>query len=127
MQLRALGITLAIDDFGTGYSNMSYLPSLPFDSLKIDGSFVRNLGKQPESESMISTLIVLAHNIGMQVIVEGVETLEQLDIVRALGANEVQGYFTGRPSADPVDVFLVPAARVREACAEEKIQLSEES
>jgi diguanylate cyclase (GGDEF)-like protein/PAS domain S-box-containing protein len=125
MQLRALGITLAIDDFGTGYSNMSYLPALPFDSLKIDGSFVRNLGKQPESESMISTLIVLAHNIGMQVIVEGVETQEQFDIVRALGANEVQGYLTGRPSPDPVDVFLQPAARVLDSCAEKKTPLRE--
>ncbi|MGD0831933.1 MAG: EAL domain-containing protein [Terracidiphilus sp.] len=125
MQLRALGITLAVDDFGTGYSNMSYLPSLPFDSLKIDGSFVRNLGTQPESESMIRTLIVLAHNIGMQVIVEGVEKQEQLDIVRALGANEVQGYFTGRPSADPCDVFLRPAARVLEPCAAAKIPLRE--
>jgi diguanylate cyclase (GGDEF)-like protein/PAS domain S-box-containing protein len=105
-RLHALGISLAIDDFGTGYSCLSYLPSLPFDFLKIDSSFVRGLGIQPESESMIRTLIMLAHNIGMRVIVEGVETREQLAVLRTLDADEVQGYIMGRPTANPVDVFI---------------------
>ena len=104
-RLHDLGIGLAIDDFGTGYSCLSYLPLLPFDALKIDSSFVRGLGTLPESESMVHTLIMLAHNIGMLVIVEGVETLEQLELLRKLGADEVQGYFTGRPSAFPEDLI----------------------
>ena len=109
-RLREMGISLAIDDFGTGYSNLSYLPSLAFDTLKIDRSFVINLDTQPETESMIRTLIALAHNFGMQVIVEGVETPEQLAIVKALGANEVQGYLTGRPTANAADFILLPAS-----------------
>ena len=107
-RFRELGIGLAIDDFGTGYSSLSYLPSLPFDALKIDRSFVMNLDQRPESESMIRMLVALAHNIGMRVIVEGVETSEQLELIKALGANEVQGYLLGRPTANPVDTFLSP-------------------
>jgi diguanylate cyclase (GGDEF)-like protein/PAS domain S-box-containing protein len=105
-RLRELGISLAIDDFGTGYSSLSYLPSLPFDTLKIDRSFVMNLDKQPQNESVIRMLVALAHNAGMSVIVEGVETLEQLELVRALGTNEVQGFLMGRPTANPSEDFL---------------------
>ena len=107
--LREMGIGMAIDDFGTGYSNLSYLPSLAFDALKIDRSFVMNLNSQPESESMIRTLIALAHEFAMQVIVEGVETEEQLALVKRLGANEVQGYLTGRPTATPEQFMLLRA------------------
>jgi len=116
-RLRAMGISLAIDDFGTGYSCLSYLPSLPFDALKIDRSFVKDLGEKPESESMVRTLIMLASNIGMRVIVEGVETQEQLDLIRAYGANEVQGYLLGRPTANPVEMFLLPERQVHSTAA----------
>jgi diguanylate cyclase (GGDEF)-like protein/PAS domain S-box-containing protein len=109
-QLRAMGISMAIDDFGTGYSNLSYLPSMAFDALKIDRSFVVNLNSQPESESMIRTLIALAHNLGMRVIVEGVETAEQLELLKVLGANEAQGFLMGEPTANPADHFLSPTA-----------------
>jgi diguanylate cyclase (GGDEF)-like protein/PAS domain S-box-containing protein len=109
-RLRRMGISLAIDDFGTGYSSLSYLPSLPFDSLKIDASFIRNLGIQPESESMIRTLISLAHNFGMRVIVEGVETQKQLELIQALGAHELQGFLLGKPTADPIDFIQEPVA-----------------
>jgi EAL domain-containing protein (putative c-di-GMP-specific phosphodiesterase class I) len=109
-RLREMGISMAIDDFGTGYSNLSYLPSLAFDTLKIDRSFVVNLDTQPETESMIRTLITLAHNFGMRVIVEGVETPEQLALIKSLGANEVQGYLTGRPTANPEAYMLLPAS-----------------
>jgi EAL domain-containing protein (putative c-di-GMP-specific phosphodiesterase class I) len=105
-RLHALGISLAIDDFGTGYSNLSYLPSLPFDAVKIDRSFVMNMETQPESESMIRTVIALAKNIGMRAIVEGIETTQQLELVKAFGANEVQGYLTGRPTSNPIEDFL---------------------
>jgi diguanylate cyclase (GGDEF)-like protein/PAS domain S-box-containing protein len=105
-RLMGLGISMAIDDFGTGYSNLSYLPSLPFRALKIDRSFVKTLGSQPESESVIRTLIALAHSIGMRVIVEGVEEIDQLELIRALGANEVQGYLMGRPTPNPIEILL---------------------
>jgi len=110
-RLREMGIGMAIDDFGTGYSNLSYLPSLAFDVLKIDRSFVCSLETQPETEAMFRTLIALAHNFGMRVIVEGVETEQQLALIKALGANEVQGYFTGRPTPDP-QKYLLPLATV---------------
>lgn len=109
-RLRELGISMAIDDFGTGYSNLSYLPSLAFDVLKIDRSFVTNLDSQPEAESMIRTLIELAHGFGMQVIVEGVETNEQMALIKALGANEVQGYLSGRPTLNPAEHMLKTAS-----------------
>jgi diguanylate cyclase (GGDEF)-like protein/PAS domain S-box-containing protein len=107
-RLHGLGISLAIDDFGTGYSNLSYLPSLPFDAVKIDRSFVLNMETQPERESMIRTVIALARNIGMRAIVEGIETPQQLELIKEFGANEVQGYLTGKPTANPIETFLKP-------------------
>ena len=105
-RLRCMGIGLVIDDFGTGYSNLSYLPSLPFDALKIDRSFIVNMETMPESESMIRTLIALAGNIGMEVIVEGIEEPQQRELIKALGANGAQGFMLGRPTANPIEVFL---------------------
>lgn len=107
---RELGISMAIDDFGTGYSNLSYLPTLAFDVLKIDRSFVSKLDKQPETESMMRALIGLAHNFGMEVIVEGVETSAQLALIKALGANEVQGFLTARPTPNPASYLFLPAS-----------------
>ena len=101
-QFRELGIGVAIDDFGTGYSSLSYLPRLSFDSLKIERSFVHDLGVQPETRAMVSALIGLAHNFGMRVIVEGVETAEQLALLQKLGGDEVQGYLLGRPTPEPM-------------------------
>ena len=109
-RFRGLGISLAIDDFGTGYSSLSYLPSMRFDALKIDRSFVMNLEQDPKNEAMIRTLVALAHNVGMRVIVEGVEKQTQLDLVRSLGVNEVQGYLLGRPTANPIQDFLLKQA-----------------
>jgi diguanylate cyclase (GGDEF)-like protein/PAS domain S-box-containing protein len=109
-RFREMGISMAIDDFGTGYSSLSYLPTLAFDVLKIDRSFVIDLDKRPEGESMIRTLIALAHNFGMKVIVEGVESPEHLALVKALGANEVQGFMTGRPTPNPGMYMLLPAS-----------------
>jgi diguanylate cyclase (GGDEF)-like protein len=112
-RFREMGISMAIDDFGTGYSNLSYLPSLSFDTLKIDRSFVVNLDKQPETGAMMRTLIALAHNFEMLVIVEGVETPAQLEMVTSLGADEVQGYLLGRPTANPDQFMLQPEAVLR--------------
>jgi diguanylate cyclase (GGDEF)-like protein len=108
-RLKELGVSLAIDDFGTGYSCLSYLRSLPFDALKIDRSFIQELGLKPKSEAMVRSLITLAKSIGMRVIVEGVETPEQLELIKTFGADDVQGYLTGRPAPDPaaqISLFL---------------------
>ena len=114
-RLRNLGVSLAIDDFGTGYSCLSYLPKLPFQALKIDRSFVKEIGARPELEAMVNSLVMLAHDLGMRVIVEGVETREQLDLISALGGNEIQGFLLGRPTANPI-AFL---SKGREPSAKE--------
>lgn len=100
-RLAAMGVSIAVDDFGTGYSCFSYLPRLPFNTLKIDRAFVSELGKRAEMTAMIRSLVILAHNLNMQVVVEGVETAQQLETIEALGGNEVQGYLLGRPTPDP--------------------------
>ncbi len=105
-RLKRLGITFAIDDFGTGYSCLSYLPSLPFDALKIDRSFVQECHLKPERKKLVQSLINLAHNIGLHVIVEGVENQEQLDLIRKLGGHQIQGYLLGRPTPDPTSLIL---------------------
>jgi diguanylate cyclase len=110
-ELATLGVSLAIDDFGTGYSCLSYLPKLPFDALKIDRSFVNELGVRSEVDAMVHSLVTLAHNFGMRVIAEGVETDRQMEMLAGLGCNEVQGYLLGKPTGEP-EVFLV--GRVQE-------------
>ena len=123
-ELRKLGVSLAIDDFGTGYSCLSYLPVLPFDALKIDRSFVRAIDSRPENEAMVHSLVTLAHNIGMRVIVEGIERQEQLDLIRKFGGNEIQGYLMGRPTADPSAQI---AEFVRKGCIEAEVNACEPS
>jgi len=121
-KLRELGVGFAIDDFGTGYSCLSYLPTLPFDSLKIDRAFVKDLEQRPESQAMVNSLVALAHNLGIRVIVEGVETVGQLDLIRSFGGNEVQGYLTGRPTPDPIG--QLPKLLQRGIDVEEKHKIS---
>ena len=87
-----------MDDFGTGYSSLGYLARLPFDILKIDRCFVAQIGHQDVAVPLIRGMISLAHSIGKTVIVEGVETTEQLELLRGLDCDEVQGYLLGRPS-----------------------------
>jgi diguanylate cyclase (GGDEF)-like protein len=100
-RLRSIGISFAIDDFGTGYSCLSYLPELGFDALKIDRSFVKDMIEHPESRAMVRSLVTLAHDLGMTVIAEGIETPEQLKLIKDMGGNEVQGYLLGRATPDP--------------------------
>jgi len=99
-QLEAIagaGIRLAIDDFGTGYSSMSYLQRLPVQVVKIDQSFMRDLADNERKRSLVSTMILLSHNLGYRVVAEGVETRRVLDIVADAKCDEVQGYFFARP------------------------------
>jgi len=96
-QLRALGLTIALDDFGTGYSSLSYLQRFPFDKLKIDQSFVRDLENRPDSLSIVQSIATLGRNLRMRTTAEGVETLAQLETITAAGCTEAQGYYFGKP------------------------------
>jgi diguanylate cyclase (GGDEF)-like protein/PAS domain S-box-containing protein len=96
-QLRKLGVQVYIDDFGTGYSSLSYLQRLPVDTLKIDRTFISQLGLQAESVEIVSAIITLARNLGMSVAAEGVETAEQAEGLKALDCEYGQGYYFYRP------------------------------
>ncbi len=95
--LRERGIAIAIDDFGTGYSSLSYLTKLPVHALKIDRSFISAMSDDPDTMSLVQTVISLAHSLNLRVIAEGVETEEQSKLLRLLRCDEVQGYLFGRP------------------------------
>lgn len=96
--LRAIGVHMVLDDFGTGYSSLSYLCSFPFDKIKVDQSFVRDLGIRSDCKAIIDSISGLAQKLGMLTIAEGVETEEQLRQLREYGLDEVQGYLLGRPA-----------------------------
>jgi diguanylate cyclase (GGDEF)-like protein/PAS domain S-box-containing protein len=103
--IRALGVRIAIDDFGTGFSSLSYLARLPVHTLKIDRSFVIDMGEGPEGLALVSTIINLAHSMKLNVVAEGVETEEQARLLRLLNCDEIQGYWFAQPM--PRDVFEV--------------------
>lgn len=101
--LKQIGVRFSMDDFGTGYSSLSYLTQLPLDQLKIDQSFVRNIGTKSTDAVIIQTIIGMAENLGMEVIAEGVETQAQCDFLKGAGCLRYQGYLFGKPV--PVEQF----------------------
>ncbi len=96
-QFKEMNIKLSIDDFGTGYSSLSYLKRFPFDVLKIDKSFVQDIGVDPDDESLCEAIIAMAHSLGLSVIAEGVETQMQFDFLSLRGTELIQGYIVGAP------------------------------
>jgi len=97
--LKALGVRFSIDDFGTGYSSLTYLKRLPLDRLKIDRSFTQDLGVGGNGSNvlLVETILMIARNLGLECVAEGIETPEQLEHLKALGCEFGQGYLLGRP------------------------------
>jgi diguanylate cyclase (GGDEF)-like protein/PAS domain S-box-containing protein len=118
-QLRSLGVQLSIDDFGTGYSSLSYLHRFPIDTLKVDRSFVMRMADNNENSEIVRTIMMLAQNLGMDVVAEGVETREQLSLLRELGCQYGQGYLFSKPVGADGAVRIVAETR---ACETQKEQ-----
>ncbi|MDB5663372.1 MAG: hypothetical protein JWN59_1710, partial [Sphingomonas bacterium] len=108
-QIKALGVSIAIDDFGTGYSSLDTLNSFPFDKIKIDRSFLSTSATKDQSLAIIRAVLALGRSLGMPVLAEGVETQEQLDLLRTEGCEQAQGYLLGRPQS-LADIGLSAAA-----------------
>ncbi len=98
-QLQAMGVKVALDDFGTGFSSLSYLRSFPFDRIKIDASFVEDFGQRNDASGIIRAILALGRNLRIPVTAEGVETVEQMELLQAEGCEEAQGYLIGMPLA----------------------------
>ena len=108
-RLKSIGVKLVIDDFGTGYSSLSYLSRLPIDKLKIDRSFIGNVCRHGNDEAITRTIIAMGHTLGLKVLAEGVETAEQLELLRKAGCDEIQGYYFSRPQPGGAIPALLPA------------------
>jgi EAL domain-containing protein (putative c-di-GMP-specific phosphodiesterase class I) len=98
-RLREIGVRLSIDDFGTGYSSLAYLRRFPVDELKIDKSFVAGLGSDTYDATLVAAAIAIADALSLRVVAEGVETAEQLAVLKDLGCQYAQGYLLARPLA----------------------------
>ncbi|PWE18924.1 GGDEF domain-containing protein [Marinicauda salina] len=108
--LREIGVTFAIDDFGTGHSSLSYLTRMPFDVFKIDQTFVRDMSRDDHARIVVETILAMARSLKLKTVAEGVETTDQLAMLRELGATLAQGYLFGRPMAlDDLARFVDPA------------------
>ncbi|MGN7612324.1 putative bifunctional diguanylate cyclase/phosphodiesterase, partial [Magnetococcales bacterium HHB-1] len=95
--LREMGVYIALDDFGTGYSSLTQLKAFPLRALKIDRRFIHELPSNPHDIAIVSTIISMAHNLGLKAVAEGVETQDQIDFLRNLKCDEIQGFFISRP------------------------------
>ena len=95
-RLNEIGVEISIDDFGTGYSSLAYLTTLPISELKIDRSFIRDLGVTPQSMAVVTAIIALARSLDLRVVAEGVETLRQMEVLHRLGCGVMQGFLFSR-------------------------------
>jgi EAL domain-containing protein (putative c-di-GMP-specific phosphodiesterase class I) len=113
--LKSLGLSLSVDDFGTGYSSLAYLKNLPLDKLKIDRSFVRDIGAGAEANEgvLAQAIISLGHNLNLHVVAEGVETDAQVRFLKKHKCDEVQGYFYGEPVEPALHAALLARTRTR--------------
>ncbi|GEM_PF-4462271 len=106
-KIKLLGIKLALDDFGIGYSSLNYLKQFPFNKIKIDKSFIDNLGQEPNAEAILSAIITLSKKLGLSTIAEGVETREQIYLLHERSCEQIQGFFFSNPlSAKEMTAFL---------------------
>src|SRR5262249_26787014 len=103
-QLRDLGVQISIDDFGTGYSSLTYVKQFPVDRLKIDQCFIRNLATDPNDSVIVRAIVSLGHSLELDVVPEGVETGEQMQLLRFEGCREMQGYYFAKPM--PANEFV---------------------
>jgi len=108
--LSTLGIRFSLDDFGTGYSYLQYLKKLPLSQLKIDQTFVRDIGADPSDRAIVRMIVAMAHSLDIDVIAEGVETEEQYELLLAKGCTNFQGYLFGKPM--PIDEFEASLRKV---------------
>jgi EAL domain-containing protein (putative c-di-GMP-specific phosphodiesterase class I) len=111
-ELKSLGVRLSVDDFGTGYTSLSYLRRFPIDTIKIDKAFLRDMLPGSQDEAIVKAIVILAENLGLTSIAEGIESRVTLEQIRRIGAHEVQGYFLGEPSP-PEEASLGIAGTLR--------------
>ena len=115
-RLNEIGVEISIDDFGTGYSSLAYLTTLPISELKIDRSFVRDLGLTPQSAAVVTAIIALARSLGLRVIAEGVENLRQMEALNRLGCGIMQGFLFSKPQPpDDIEAWLKQTVLPRKA------------
>jgi predicted signal transduction protein with EAL and GGDEF domain/FixJ family two-component response regulator len=115
-RLNEIGVEISIDDFGTGYSSLAYLTTLPISEVKIDRSFVRDLGITPQSSAVVTAIIALARSLGLRVIAEGVENLRQMEVLHRLGCGVMQGFLFSRPiPPDDLEAWLKTTVLPRRA------------
>ncbi len=117
-KLKALGAATSIDDFGTGYSSLAYLKNLPIDELKIDRSFVGTMVTDESDLTIVRSIIDLSHNLGLDVVAEGVEDDDTLEQLAEMGCDRAQGYFVSRPVPSDDFVTWMLDTRCREATAQ---------
>jgi diguanylate cyclase (GGDEF)-like protein/PAS domain S-box-containing protein len=116
-ELKKLGFHLTMDDFGTGYSSLAYLKRFPFDSVKIDQSFVSGIPESKDDEAIVEAIIAMAHSLQLEVVAEGVETRQQFEFLRRLGCDQIQGYYFSKPIPSNEIVVMLYKTMTREAGA----------
>ena len=120
-RLKSLGVRIAMDDFGSGYSSLTYLQAFPFDKIKIDRTFVMNLGRNTQSAAIIRAMIGLGHGLSISIVAEGVETQEQLSFLVDEACDQVQGYFLGKPA--PIEAYAEWIGRAKRPVGKDVVKI----